>query len=315
MFSKNSLPGSFLIVLTLMATTTTGVFASSDMNAADTASLIAPPPRGEFKLSDDALDAVADVLGITTDELTEALDDGTTLEDLAESADVDVEDVYDAIRESMPEPPAGFAGGRERSLQSSGNFGALETGHPAQLLGQLPMSDETLEAIADLLDISVDDLQEALKDGTSIEELAESADIDVEDILEAIKEYMPEGVPGLGNLQFSEQALKAIANLLDMTVDELKEALEDKTTLEELAESADIDVQDIYDAIRDLMPANGMQNGQPGQNPDSQQAQNPGVQPEQNPGNQTGQNPGGQPGQFTGGQPGQQPGNPMINPR
>lgn len=43
------------------------------------------------------LEAAAKVLGITTDELSTALKDGKTLADLATAADVDLQDVQDAI--------------------------------------------------------------------------------------------------------------------------------------------------------------------------------------------------------------------------
>jgi hypothetical protein len=44
------------------------------------------------------LEAVADVLGMTTDDVTAALQDGQTLQDLADEAGVDIEDVRAAIQ-------------------------------------------------------------------------------------------------------------------------------------------------------------------------------------------------------------------------
>jgi len=49
-------------------------------------------------LEGEALDAVAQVLGMTPEEVSSALEDGSTLQDLAEQAGVDFEDVKDAIQ-------------------------------------------------------------------------------------------------------------------------------------------------------------------------------------------------------------------------
>jgi hypothetical protein len=64
-------------------------------------------PHGWHRLDGAALDAVAKVLGMSSDDLSAALEDGKTLQELAEAAGVDVQDVknaLDAIRaESMRE--------------------------------------------------------------------------------------------------------------------------------------------------------------------------------------------------------------------
>ena len=52
---------------------------------------------GERDLGQPELEAAAKVLGMTADELSTALADGKTLEDLATSAKVDIQDVKDAI--------------------------------------------------------------------------------------------------------------------------------------------------------------------------------------------------------------------------
>ena len=54
-----------------------------------------PGGRG---LGEAELAAAADVLGMTTDEVTSALKDGKTLQDLADEANVDIEDVRAAIQ-------------------------------------------------------------------------------------------------------------------------------------------------------------------------------------------------------------------------
>ena len=52
---------------------------------------------GERGLGQPELEAAAKVLGMTADELSTALADGKTLEDLATTAKVDIQDVQDAI--------------------------------------------------------------------------------------------------------------------------------------------------------------------------------------------------------------------------
>jgi hypothetical protein len=51
-----------------------------------------------FGLDDAALEAAAKALGMTTDELSSALEDGKTLQDLADEAGVDIEEVHAAIQ-------------------------------------------------------------------------------------------------------------------------------------------------------------------------------------------------------------------------
>lgn len=57
--------------------------------------------RGHGKgrgLSDAALEAAAGVLGMTTDELSSALEDGQRIPELAEAAGVDIEDIHTALQ-------------------------------------------------------------------------------------------------------------------------------------------------------------------------------------------------------------------------
>jgi hypothetical protein len=71
-----------------------------------------------------------------------------------------------------------------------------------------------------------------------------------------------------------------------------------------LAETAGVDVKDVFDAIRNVMPtpAAGQMNGQQPGGQNGQQMQ--GGQPGQTPGGQNGQQmQGGQPGQMPSGQP------------
>jgi len=54
-------------------------------------------PRGGHSLDGAALDAVANVLDMSREDLSAALEDGKTLQELADAAGVDMQDVKDAI--------------------------------------------------------------------------------------------------------------------------------------------------------------------------------------------------------------------------
>ena len=54
-------------------------------------------PHGGRKLDGAALDAVANVLNMNTDDLSAALEGGQTLQDLADEAGVDMQEIFDAM--------------------------------------------------------------------------------------------------------------------------------------------------------------------------------------------------------------------------
>ena len=85
--------GLLIVLLAVGVIGATTVFAQSP---ADTP-LHGRGPGGRG-LSDAALEAAADALNMTTDELSAALQGGQTLEELAEEAGVDIEDVRAAIQ-------------------------------------------------------------------------------------------------------------------------------------------------------------------------------------------------------------------------
>jgi len=53
--------------------------------------------RGDRGLDGAALEAVADVLDMSTEELSAALEDGQTLQELAETTDVDMQEIFNAM--------------------------------------------------------------------------------------------------------------------------------------------------------------------------------------------------------------------------
>lgn len=90
---------SILISGLLIALVVVGVIGATNAFAQSPTSTLehgrGPGGRG---LSGAALEAAAKVLNMTTDEVTVALQNGQTLEDLADKAGVDIEDVHAAIQ-------------------------------------------------------------------------------------------------------------------------------------------------------------------------------------------------------------------------
>lgn len=60
--------------------------------------------RGDKALTEEAIAAAAQILGMTSDEVATALESGTSLEQLAEQAGVDYSTLMDAVRQAMPAP-------------------------------------------------------------------------------------------------------------------------------------------------------------------------------------------------------------------
>ena len=146
-----------LIGTLILAVVVLGAFGTSVAYADD-----GGPGKRFGRLGGEALDAVADLLGMTADEVTTALqEDGVTLEDLADEAGVDIEDIKDAVREYRGEPSG------DRASRFDG---------------------ESLAVVADLLGMSEDEVTAAFEDGQTLQDLADEAGVDIEEIKDALGE-------------------------------------------------------------------------------------------------------------------------------
>jgi uncharacterized protein YidB (DUF937 family) len=233
------------------------------------------------------LEAAAEALGISADDLRSALEDGKTIADLAEERGVDVQTVIDAM----------VADATERIDQRVSD-GDLDADRAAELKEDLPqrITDlvngegpgpgffghhrfgtpyEGISAAADALGMSASDLRAALRDGKTIADVAEERGVDLQTVIDAMvadaterideraaeaKEDLPERIsdlvngevpdhPGPGPRGGIRAGLDAAAEALGISVDDLRSALRDDQTIADVAEERGVDVQTVIDAM------------------------------------------------------------------
>jgi uncharacterized protein YidB (DUF937 family) len=136
----------------------------------------APEARRPFG---ERLAVAADALGMTEDELVEALGaDGSTIASIAEERGVDVQEVIDAIvadsQDELVERVTAFV---------NGELPAHGPGGPGHHHG---FRLEGLEAAATAIGTTVDDLRTQLQAGETIASVAEAAGVDVQTVIDAM---------------------------------------------------------------------------------------------------------------------------------
>lgn len=130
---------------------------------------------------------------------------------------------------------------------------------------------EGLTAAAEALGISEDDLRAALADGKSIAQVAEEQGVDVQTVVDALvadaiarldelEASLPERMADLvnrtdwgdgpGGHPFARMlGLETAADAIGITTAELRTALQDGSTIAEVAAANDVDVQTVIDAL------------------------------------------------------------------
>jgi polyhydroxyalkanoate synthesis regulator phasin len=160
------------------------------------------PGRAGFFLGAN-LDAAAEALGISEDDLHDALSDGQSIAEVASAQGVDVQTVIDALvaeatariddavadgdlteeeaterKADLVERVTDFVNNGE--LRGPGVGGGHGPGRAGFFLGA------NLDAAAEALGISEDDLFDALRDGQSIAEVASAQPVDVQTVIDAL---------------------------------------------------------------------------------------------------------------------------------
>jgi uncharacterized protein YidB (DUF937 family) len=157
------------------------------------------------------LESVAELLGITVDELREGLRDGSTMAEMAEANGVSTEEltaeILASIEEHLDEAVADgridqekaderLAGAEERvETMINAEPGTFERfgkghGHSHRVWGRA----DHLQEVADSLGLSVDDLKDSLADGQTVVEAAEAQGVSEADLVAALVEAATEQI-------------------------------------------------------------------------------------------------------------------------
>jgi uncharacterized protein (DUF433 family) len=153
------------------------------------------------------LEIMAEALGMTVDDLREALADGQTIAELAEAQGVALEDVADALvaahterlqqavkngrlsQEEADERLAGMEADILERLESGELAGPGDPGgfgKPGGPRGGHFGPGVHFDVLAEALSMTVDELRQALADGQTVADLAEAQGVALEDIADAM---------------------------------------------------------------------------------------------------------------------------------
>ena len=142
-------------------------------------------PRFEHR--GEGLEAAADAIGISVEDLVAALRDGQSIAQVAEAEGVDVQTVIDALvdngTERLEEAIANLPDRIAELVQREGFPDRPGHGGPGGHGGDRGAG---LEAAAEVIGVSADELRAALQDGSSLAELAEANGVDVQDVIDAL---------------------------------------------------------------------------------------------------------------------------------
>lgn len=153
----------------------------------------ATPPEAGRPAGDrgERLATAAEALGIPEDELRTALEGGQSIAQVAETQGVDVQTVIDALvanaTERLDELEASLPE-RMTELVNKEGLGGHEgpgRGGPGGPGGHHLLGDR-LDAAADAIGITTDELRTALEDGSSIAEVAAAHGVDVQTVIDAM---------------------------------------------------------------------------------------------------------------------------------
>ncbi len=273
------------------STQSTSLFASALGNGA----MFQDQSLGRGKHGDGPLqpyieEAVADILGISIEDLQAAKDAGTKMSELLTTAGLTEEELKTALEAALPDIVAQALADEAitqeqadtilakglRSFGGRGEHGGMG-GFGLNGDGVLQPYIETV--VADILGISVEDLQAAKDAGTRLPELLDTAGLTVEDFQTAMEAAVPgiveqaladgvitqaqadtilenglRGAKGYIRSALQEYVDAAVADILGVTVEELQTA-RDNHTVGDLLDAAGLTREEVQTALDEVTPS------------------------------------------------------------
>ncbi|NJN67136.1 MAG: hypothetical protein HC884_10710 [Chloroflexaceae bacterium] len=162
-----------------------------------------PPPGEAGGAPHGHLETIAETLGMTTEDLMSALQEGKTIAEVAEAQGVDLDTVVDAVlaemkarldtqveagRLTQDEADERLAEARERiteRMNETRPSGEREGSAPPDRMSPPPHGGN-LETIAETLGMTTEDLMSALQEGKTIAEVAETQGVDLDTVVDAV---------------------------------------------------------------------------------------------------------------------------------
>ena len=165
----------------------TAAEAPADSTSTDVAPAGEPALGGrEFGPRMEGLEAAAETLDLTVEELHDQLRDGKTIAQIAEAKNVDVNTVIDAMvaaaKERLAEIEAELP---DRITDFVNNGGPIGPG-PGGFGHHGERFEVALATAAEAIGISEDDLRAALDDGKTIAEVAKAHDVEPQAVIDAL---------------------------------------------------------------------------------------------------------------------------------
>ncbi len=166
--------------------------------SADSTNTAASPAAGKAVATAapcrEGLADLAEVMGISTDDLRAALRDGQTLAEVAEANGVDPQQVVDLFVDNGTERlDAAVAAGRidqatadERKANLPERATDLVNGELERDAHRHPRRAAAIRTAAEAIGIDAEELQDALREGRTIARVAEANGVDPQDVIDAL---------------------------------------------------------------------------------------------------------------------------------
>jgi hypothetical protein len=171
----------------LLGTPSTSGAQDPESNTTEAPTTEAPAHGRWFGPRGQRLTTAAEALGITEAELRAALAEGQSIAQVAEAEGIDVQTVIDALVAAATEQLEVLEAALPEHMTDLVNRegwgehdGPGRPGHGPRFLGA------RLEAAAEAIGITADELRTALEDGSTIAEVAEANGVDVQTVIDAL---------------------------------------------------------------------------------------------------------------------------------